>query len=155
MANNDLHFVRAEIVGQDKPPRTTHGLVHWLRTNMFATPGDTAIPCNTCIEMRDGNSRGRDQQVDFQGCWRLLRCVWQQSPIAGSALSKHLRSTKALVAGAVFPSYVNLLAWGRSRRPSRIGRLDCRVAVPGPPGPPARIASPKPSSTNFLNSAKA
>jgi len=43
MANPDLGFVRTEMAGIEPPPRGEYGLANWLRTNLFATPVDSAL----------------------------------------------------------------------------------------------------------------
>ena len=39
----DLSFVRTEMVAAEAPPARERGIVKWLRTNLFATPVDTAL----------------------------------------------------------------------------------------------------------------
>jgi general L-amino acid transport system permease protein len=43
MAMTDLSYVRTEMEPAALPPRRSTGLIAWLRTNLFATPGDTAM----------------------------------------------------------------------------------------------------------------
>jgi general L-amino acid transport system permease protein len=43
MQEHDMSFVRAEMVIAQSPPSRNRGLVHWLRTNLFATPVDSAL----------------------------------------------------------------------------------------------------------------
>jgi general L-amino acid transport system permease protein len=43
MQQNDLTFVRTEMAAAEAPPRGEHGLGAWLRKNLFASVGDTAL----------------------------------------------------------------------------------------------------------------
>jgi general L-amino acid transport system permease protein len=40
---NDRKFVRTEIIPQQKAPSSARGIVHWLRTNLFASPQDVVL----------------------------------------------------------------------------------------------------------------
>ncbi|WP_157014611.1 amino acid ABC transporter permease [Mesorhizobium xinjiangense] len=43
MQQQNSAFVRTELVADQPPPSGEKGLVRWLRTNLFATPGDTVL----------------------------------------------------------------------------------------------------------------
>lgn len=43
MQEHDLSYVRMEMINAQEPPVRDRGLVRWMRTNLFATPLDTAL----------------------------------------------------------------------------------------------------------------
>ena len=43
MAQQDLTYVRAEMVPAQKPPRSASGFMHWAQTNLFATIPDAIL----------------------------------------------------------------------------------------------------------------
>ena len=41
-SQDDVYFVRREMVQSSPPPTRVHGVVPWLRTNLFSSIGNSA-----------------------------------------------------------------------------------------------------------------
>jgi general L-amino acid transport system permease protein len=66
-------FVRSAMIPQSAPPRGETGLIHWLRTNLFATPLDTALTIISAVVLW--------QILAGIGPW-FLNAVWNASSLA-------------------------------------------------------------------------
>lgn len=51
MQTNNLQYVRREMVGEETPPPSVHGIMHWLRVNLFATPLNMATSLITLFAL--------------------------------------------------------------------------------------------------------
>ena len=66
-------FVRSAMIPQSPPPRGETGLVHWLRTNLFATPLDAVLTVISAVVLW--------QLLAGIGPW-FLNAVWNASSLA-------------------------------------------------------------------------